>query len=74
MILKRVHDTAICCAIADLIGAIECAQEGRIDGYDWEAARDSIDDLMKFFKPNLSEDLLNALRRVDGDDVEGETK
>lgn len=49
--LTEPQKVALLCAIADLIGAIECSKEFRW-GYDGKAAEASIDDLLQEF-PDL---------------------
>lgn len=43
---------AIRCAVADLVGGIQAAEEGDIHAHDWDGDRDTISDLLSAF-PDL---------------------
>lgn len=50
---------ALLCAVYDLIAAIKCARAPGEYEYDWESARDTIDDILQHFPEfELSDDVM----------------
>jgi len=50
---KQLH--AIRCAYLDMVGALECVEQGDPQGHDWKAHALSIADLEEFFSEELAD-------------------